>query len=142
MTVGALRNARRAGVGLADQARLADQALYAPYGGKAYASTLLLHFDLSTGVVRAVDPGSSRLYRLRGNSLEHMALQAQFPLGMFEETAYDEHALSQVLVATRPTPAHEAARAVVAGLIEHFGSKDLAADAVVVCLDWTGRPPA
>ncbi|WP_107487864.1 PP2C family protein-serine/threonine phosphatase [Streptomyces sp. M1013] len=173
LTVGALRNARRAGVGLADQARLADQALYAQYGGKAYASTLLLRFDLSTGVVRAVDAGSPRLYRLRGNTLEHMALQAQFPLGMFEETAYDEqtfrmepgdrlvvvstgvhgarsatgdlfgeHALSQVLVATRPTPAHEAARAVVAGLIEHFGSKDLAADAVVVCLDWTGRPPA
>jgi hypothetical protein len=28
---------------------------------------------------------------------------------------------------------------VVSGLITHFGSKDLAADAAVVCLDWKGR---
>ncbi|MET7682458.1 PP2C family protein-serine/threonine phosphatase [Streptomyces sp. NPDC005423] len=90
LTVNALRNARRAGIGLAGQARLADQAVYAQYGGKVYASTLLLRFDLATGTVHAVDAGSPRLYRLRGDSVELINLEAQLPLGMFEETAYGE----------------------------------------------------
>ncbi|MGW2464360.1 PP2C family protein-serine/threonine phosphatase [Streptomyces sp. NPDC001761] len=90
LAVGALRNARRAGVSLADQACLADQALYSQYRGKSYASTLLLRFDLATGRVRAVDAGSPQLYRLRGNRIERVELEAQLPLGMFEETLYQE----------------------------------------------------
>ncbi|MEV8596321.1 SpoIIE family protein phosphatase [Streptomyces sp. NPDC052012] len=170
LAVGALRNARRAGIGLADQACLADQALFAQYGGKVYASTLLLRFDLVTGRVQAVDAGSPQLFRVRGGSIERIALEAQLPLGMFEETDYreqifqvepgdrliavstgvhgtrsavgdlfGERALRQVLSATRPTPPHECARAVVSGLVEHFGGGDLTADAAVVCLDWNGR---
>ncbi|MGV9841241.1 PP2C family protein-serine/threonine phosphatase [Streptomyces fungicidicus] len=170
LAVSALRNARRAGIGLADQAALADQAVYAQHGGKVYASTLLLRFDLDTGAVRAVDAGSPQLYRLRGTAIERIELTAQFPLGMFEETPYEEqtfqvepgdrlvaissgvhgtssaagdlfgeHGLRQILGATRRTPPHETARAVVAGLIEHTGSKDLATDAAVLCLDWAGR---
>ncbi|MFJ8057848.1 PP2C family protein-serine/threonine phosphatase [Streptomyces sp. NPDC096142] len=90
VTVGALRNARRAGVSLSDQARLADQAVYAQFGGKVYASTLLLRFDLATGTVQAVDAGSPRLYRRRGDTVRRIELEAQLPLGMFEETAYEE----------------------------------------------------
>lgn len=52
---------------------------------------------------------------------------------------FGEHGLRQILGATRRTPPHETARAVVAGLIEHTGSKDLATDAAVLCLDWAGR---
>ncbi|MEU4872168.1 GAF domain-containing SpoIIE family protein phosphatase [Streptomyces sp. NPDC021608] len=170
LAVGALRNARRAGIGLADQACLADQALFAQYGGTSYASTLLLRFDLETGVVRAVDAGSPQLYRQRDEGVEQIELEAQLPLGMFEETQYEEQtfqmepgdrlivvssgvhgardadggsfgerALRQTLSATRREPPHEAARAIVAGLMEHFGSKELATDAAVVCLDWHGR---
>ncbi|MBK3572421.1 serine/threonine-protein phosphatase [Streptomyces sp. MBT65] len=94
VTVGALRNARRAGLCLADQARLADQAVYAQFGGKVYASTLLLRFDLATGTVQAVDAGSPRLYRRRGDTVKHIELEAQLPLGMFEETAYEEQVFS------------------------------------------------
>ncbi|WP_449351568.1 PP2C family protein-serine/threonine phosphatase, partial [Streptomyces shaanxiensis] len=90
LTVGALRNARRAGIGLADQACLADQAVFAQYGGKVYASTLLLEFHLATGTVRAVDAGSPQLFRQRGDHTERVELDAQLPLGMFEETPYDE----------------------------------------------------
>ncbi|MGW4560939.1 PP2C family protein-serine/threonine phosphatase [Streptomyces sp. NPDC004561] len=170
LTVGALRNARRAGLALADQASLADQAVYAQYGGKAYVSTLLLRFDLATGAVDAVDAGSPQLFRLRSGHAERIELEAQLPLGMFEETDYVEQsfqvepgdriiavstgvhgarsaagdlfgeaALRQILSATRPGPPHEVARAVVSGLIEHFGSSDLVSDAAVVCLDWRGR---
>lgn len=170
LAVSALRNARRAGIGLADQAALADQAIYAQYGGKAYASTLLLRFDLDTGTVRAVDAGSPELYRVRETTIEQVQLEAQLPLGMFEETPYEEQtfhvrpgdrliamstgvhstrsatgnlfkerALREILAATRQVPPLETAHAVVAGLIEHVGSKDLTSDASVVCLDWTGR---
>ncbi|MFF5534675.1 PP2C family protein-serine/threonine phosphatase [Streptomyces cinerochromogenes] len=170
LAVGALRNARRAGIGLADQACLADQAVYAQYGGKVYASTLLLHFDLATGTVHAVDAGSPQLFRQRDGRTERIELEAQLPLGMFEETLYaeqtfqvepgdrliavstgvhgtrstagdlfGEQALRQILGATRPAQPHETARAVVAGLIEHYGSRELVSDAAVVCLDWHGR---
>ncbi|MFR0355761.1 PP2C family protein-serine/threonine phosphatase [Streptomyces sediminimaris] len=170
LTVGALRNARRAGVGLAEQASLADQALFSQYGGKRYASTLLLRFDLATGAVSAVDAGSPQLYRQRGTAVERVELDAQMPLGMFEETPYEEQTfqvepgdrlvalstgvhdtrsatgemfgegvLRQILGATRQTSPHETARSVVAGLIEHVGTRDILADASVVCLDWTGR---
>ncbi len=90
LTVNALRNARRADVGLADQASLADQAVYAHYRGLAYASTLLLRFDFDTGVVHAVDAGSPWLFRQRGATIERVELDEQLPLGMFEETQYEE----------------------------------------------------
>ncbi|MFD8205814.1 PP2C family protein-serine/threonine phosphatase [Streptomyces sp. NPDC059695] len=88
LAINALRNARRAGLGLADQAALADQAVYAQYRGEAFIAVLLLSFDLATGEVEAVDAGSPRLWRLRGQSVESIGFEAQLPLGMFEETAY------------------------------------------------------
>ncbi|MFI9803603.1 PP2C family protein-serine/threonine phosphatase [Streptomyces sp. NPDC052301] len=90
LAVGALRNARRAGIGLADQACLADQAVFSQYGGKLYASTLLLRFDLDSGRVCAVDAGSPQVYRQRDATIERIELRAQLPLGMFEETLYEE----------------------------------------------------
>ncbi|MFG3345799.1 PP2C family protein-serine/threonine phosphatase [Streptomyces sp. NPDC048018] len=88
LAINALRNARRAGLGLADQAALADQAVYAQYRGGAYVSALLMCFDLATGEAEVVDAGSPRLWRLRGNAVESVSFEAQLPLGMFEETVY------------------------------------------------------
>ncbi|MFE6163780.1 PP2C family protein-serine/threonine phosphatase [Streptomyces sp. NPDC056486] len=88
LVVNALRNARRAGLDLAGQAILADQAVYAQYRGELHASVLLLRFDLATGEVEAVDAGSPRMWRLRGRTVTSVDFDAQLPLGMFEETAY------------------------------------------------------
>ena len=88
LVVNALRNARRAGLDLAGQASLADQAVYAQYRGELYAAVLLLRFDLATGGVEAVDAGSPRMWRLRGRKVESVEFDAQLPLGMFEETEY------------------------------------------------------
>ncbi|GGX15131.1 phosphatase [Streptomyces lomondensis] len=88
LAINALRNARRAGIPLDDQAALADQAVYAHYRGRCYLSALMLDFDLATGQVRAVDAGSPRLLRLRRGTVEQVAFEAQLPLGMFEETDY------------------------------------------------------
>lgn len=92
LATNALRNARRAGVGLADQAYLADQAVHAQYRGEAYVDVLLMRFDLATGDVEVVDAGSPRLWRMRGRTVEQVCFEAQLPLGMFEDTQYtSEH---------------------------------------------------
>ncbi|MEU9027127.1 PP2C family protein-serine/threonine phosphatase [Streptomyces sp. NPDC048383] len=171
LAVNALRNARRAGVSLAEQACLADQAVYAEYGGERYAPSLLLRFDLATGRAQAVEAGSPQLFRFRGGLVEQVMFEAQTPLGMFEETdyrhqsftvapgdrlvivssgvhgspspdgsAFGERALKETVAATGRSSAHETARALVDGLIQHQGGSELAKDAVVVCLDWNGRP--
>lgn len=88
LAISALRNARRAGLAIDDQAALADQAVYAHYRGRCYLSVLMFDFDLATGRAQVVDAGSPRLLRLRGGTVESVALEAQLPLGMFEETDY------------------------------------------------------
>ncbi|SDX91881.1 Stage II sporulation protein E (SpoIIE) [Micromonospora pattaloongensis] len=163
----ALRNARRAGLDLADQAALADQALYAHYTGVQHLAALLMELDLATGTLTVVDAGSPRLIVQRDGELHHQELEQQFPLGMFDGTVYHEQrldlsvgdrlvvvsdgvlnaakeagrygeaTLERCLRRTRSLPPMEAVRAVV-GDLRAFVGGDLVDDAVVVCLDWTG----
>ncbi|MFK4068425.1 PP2C family protein-serine/threonine phosphatase [Streptomyces sp. NPDC029674] len=92
LAVNALRNARRAGLSLADQACLADQAVYGHFQGAAHLAVLLLRFDLATGNVEIVDAGSPKMWRMRDGRPEPIELDAQLPLGMSEDTPYStEH---------------------------------------------------
>jgi Stage II sporulation protein E (SpoIIE) len=93
LAVGALRNARRAGLPLEEQVSLADQAVHAQYGGKEYVATLLLRFEFTSGRVLAVDAGSPQLFRQRGDEVVRLPLERQLPLGMFEGTHYREQEL-------------------------------------------------
>lgn len=88
LAVNALRNARRAGLDLAGQAVLADQAVYGQHRGHQYLSTLLLRFHLPTGNVEIIDAGSPRIWRLRAGVVEPVELDPQIPLGMFEDSVY------------------------------------------------------
>ncbi|WP_338692973.1 SpoIIE family protein phosphatase [Streptomyces sp. Q6] len=172
LAVNALRNARRAGIDIADQAALADQALYAQHRGDAYVSTLLLSFELATGRVRVVDAGSPQLWRQRGKVVEQIPFEAQLPLGMFEETdyvaqefdvepgdrllfvsdgVYDALSESGEAYGERALArAVQAARllpasAVPRAILQELASylkADAADDALVVCLDWFGRQDA
>jgi serine phosphatase RsbU (regulator of sigma subunit) len=90
LAVTALRNARMVTDRLADQAALADQAVYAQHGGRRHLSTLLMRVDLDSGVTTAVDAGSPMLLRVRAGEVSRVTLDAQLPLGMFESTAYAE----------------------------------------------------
>jgi len=87
--VTALRNARRAGCDLADQACLADQAIFAHRRGSEYLATLLMAFDFDAGRAWAVDAGSPVLFRQRGTDLEKVELDHQLPLGMFDGSRYE-----------------------------------------------------
>lgn len=88
LAVTAVRNARRAGLGIADQACLADQAVYAHHRGAEYVSALLVGIDLSTGQAHAIRAGSPRLLILRDGEVIVPRLSDQLPLGMFEGTDY------------------------------------------------------
>ncbi|TWG13288.1 stage II sporulation protein E [Micromonospora palomenae] len=166
----ALRNARRGGLGLADQAALADQAIYALHRGEQHLSALLMELDLASGKLTVVDAGSPRLVRLRDGEISEQVLEKQFPLGMFEGTDYQEQcfelrrgdrlfvlsdgvidatgenvrygetALDRFLRRTGPMEPLDAVRSLL-GDLRAFVAGDLIDDAVVVCLDWTGPQP-
>jgi serine phosphatase RsbU (regulator of sigma subunit) len=161
----ALRNARREGLPLADQAALADQALYAQFGGEQFVSTLLMSLDTGSGRLEIIDAGSPQLWMMRRGELTEAALEAQLPLGMFEETHYDSQflmlepgdrvlvlsdgvlaeragatglAVEPTLRGTRLLAADETVRHVMRELARHHDNHPLDDDAVVLCLDWTG----
>ncbi|MCA2216832.1 PP2C family protein-serine/threonine phosphatase [Jidongwangia harbinensis] len=168
LTTYALRNARRAGLDLADQAALADQAVFAQHRGEAHVAALMLELDLSTGAVQAVDAGSPQLMVLHEGEVLDQTLEAQFPLGMFESSEYTPQrfrlaagdrmvVVSDGIVdaAGRPgrygdTALHrfvrrsgslaplQAVRSLLGDLRTFLGDADLEDDAVAVCLDWTG----
>ncbi|MFG2025557.1 PP2C family protein-serine/threonine phosphatase [Streptomyces sp. NPDC048825] len=169
--INALRNARRAGISIADQAALADQAIYAHYRGSVHLSVLLLDLDLATGRLQVVDAGSPQMLRLRERNVTPVGFEAQLPLGMFEETdyvtqefhvepgdrlvfvsdgvygvaapggeTYGERALARAISSTSLLPAAEVPGAVLRELSGHRGPTEPDDDALVVCLDWFGRP--
>ncbi|MET8310657.1 PP2C family protein-serine/threonine phosphatase [Micromonospora sp. NPDC005173] len=88
-TVNAMRNARRSGGGLVEQAELASDTVFYQHRGRRHVATLLLEVDTRTGRVRAVDAGSPHMLRLRGAVVEPVKLDQQLPLGMFAETRYE-----------------------------------------------------
>jgi hypothetical protein len=166
LALGALRNARFTGASLADQAALADQAVYAQHGGETFASALLIQLDTDTGQARVVDAGSPLLLRQRDGRVQHVELEAQLPLGMFEETLYVEQdvdvrpgdrllvvsdgvhgvvldggefgttGLQQTLRDARLLSPAEVCRHVLRKLRRTWGDDGPGDDAVVLCLDW------
>ncbi|GIF77377.1 PP2C family protein-serine/threonine phosphatase [Asanoa siamensis] len=92
LAVNAMRNARRSGGTLVEQAELASDTVYAAYRGARPVEALLLEYDSGTGRVHAIDTGSPRAWRARGGSVSPVVLDQQLPLGMFEETRYGTQA--------------------------------------------------
>ncbi|MFD3335604.1 PP2C family protein-serine/threonine phosphatase [Streptomyces sp. NPDC058700] len=171
LAINSLRNARRAGLSLTDQVCLADQAVYGHYHGAVHLSVLHLRFDLETGETEIIDAGSPKMWRLRHGRAELIELDAQLPLGMFEDSIYSvqrlrmepgdrllfvsdgvydvaspagerysERALIRAMANTRLLPPSQVPRAVLQELSGHRGPIDADDDAMVVCLDWHGRP--
>ena len=89
VAVNAMRNARRSGAGIVEQAELASDAVHASRGRNAHAATLLLEIDLVTGAVDAVDAGSPLALIARDGEVSTVRLDPQLPLGMFDETRYE-----------------------------------------------------
>ncbi|GGQ54752.1 PP2C family protein-serine/threonine phosphatase [Couchioplanes azureus] len=94
VAVNAMRNARRSGANIVEQAELASDAVYARFGGAGHAATLLLEIDLVDGQVEAVDAGSPRAMIARDREIQTVTLEQQLPLGMFGETRYETQKFS------------------------------------------------
>lgn len=172
LAISALRNARRSGGDIVEQAELADEAVFGRHRGERLVDALLLEFDLADGRVRAIDAGSPRISRMRGGATEQIGFVAQMPLGMFGDTRYvpqefavepgdrlvivsdgvhaarspagvmyGDAGLPQAMRATRLQDPPEAVRTMVRHYVEFHEGTEPADDAVVVCVDWTGRDP-
>jgi serine phosphatase RsbU (regulator of sigma subunit) len=69
---GALRNARRRGVELAEQARLANDALAEQAGEGQFVTGLLVRIDLPRATAGIVNAGHSPPLRLRPGRVDHV----------------------------------------------------------------------
>jgi serine phosphatase RsbU (regulator of sigma subunit) len=163
--VGALRNARRRGVDLAEQASIAHQALAAYADDEEFVTGQLVRVDLSSGTARIVNAGHPAPIRVRDGRAERVALAADLPFptspsatyrvqelplragdrlvfltdGMLERNAAAVDAMS-ILAASRHLHPREAVQGLTRCVVEACGGK-LRDDATILCLDWHGGPP-
>jgi serine phosphatase RsbU (regulator of sigma subunit) len=163
--VGGLRNARRSGVGLAEQAGLAHRALadYATTGG--FVTGQLVRVDLPSGTARIVNAGHPPPIRIRAGKAEEIGLQADPPFpfaprgeyqvqelaleagdrllfvtdGILERNAAHVDVLS-LMTECRHLHAREAVQELTRAVVSACGG-ELRDDATVLCFDWHGGPP-
>ncbi|MBM0275421.1 PP2C family protein-serine/threonine phosphatase [Micromonospora tarensis] len=161
--VGSLRNSRRRGAGLAEQAEAAnaDVADHATSSG-SYITAVLGRLDLRTGVCALLNAGHVPPMLVRDGEPRTLPLPPNFPLGMFADTGHraGEIALrpgDRLVVVTDGmrernaanldlptmlrliTDLHprEAARALADAVLEVSGPT-LADDATLFIIDWHG----
>jgi hypothetical protein len=163
--VGALRNARRRGAHLAEQARSAHQALTGYAQDDEFVTGQLVRIDLPSQTGRIVNAGHPAPIRVRDGRAERVALSADLPFsasptgvyrvqrlelragdrlvfltdGMLERNAADVDAMS-ILAAGRHLHAREAVQGLTRRIVQACGG-ELRDDATILCLDWHGGPP-
>ena len=163
--VGALRNARRRGVELAEQAQLASDALAEQAGEDQFVTGLLVRIDLSRATAGIVNAGHPPPLRLRAGQVEQIHLEADRPFGLQRGGGYRVQALelevgdrlmfvtdgmlerdaermniTAILTASMNMHAREAVQHLTQAVLEASGGQ-LRDDATALCLDWHGGPP-
>jgi serine phosphatase RsbU (regulator of sigma subunit) len=162
--VGALRNTRRRAVGLAEQARIADEALAGYATDLAFVTGQLVRVDLRSGIARIINAGHNPPIRVRDVHAEDVPLLADPPFGLRGERSYREQELEllpddrlvfvtdgilernastvdvySVLTETRNMHPREAVQELTRAVVEACGGV-LRDDATVLCFDWHGGP--
>jgi serine phosphatase RsbU (regulator of sigma subunit) len=161
--VGALRNARRRGVGLAEQAKIADEALSKYTDAGAFVTGQLVRVDLPSGTARIVNAGHPAPLRIRGGRAEPVTLGIDPPFatpmagdyqvqelalepgdrlvfltdGMLERNASDVD-VGSIMTARRHLHPREAVQELTQEVVHACGGK-LLDDATVLCFDWHGE---
>src|SRR5213595_996992 len=163
--VGGLRNARRRGVDLAEQARLANDALADQAGEEQFVTGLLVRIDLAAATAGIVNAGHPPPFRVRAGEVEQIQLQVDHPFGMTRGGGHRVQALpleggdrlmfvtdgmlerdaelvniSAILTASRSMHAREAVQHLTQEVL-HASGGELPDDATVLCLDWEGGVP-
>ena len=163
--VGGLRNARRRGVELAQQARLANDALAKQAGESQFVTGLLVRIDLARASAGIVNAGHPPPLRLRSGQPERVHLEADRPFGlqaggsyrvqplqlevgdrlmfvtdgMLERDAADMN-IAAILTEGSTMHAREAVQHLTQAVLQASGGR-LRDDATALCLDWHGGPP-
>ncbi|WP_405785425.1 serine/threonine-protein phosphatase [Streptomyces sp. NBC_01378] len=160
--VSALRGARRAGAGLAEQAHRADRALVDH--GHGHATGQLLRINLHTGQAQLVNAGHPWPLRMRKGAAEVITCEVDHPFGlsefatlpyrvqnlelrqgdrllMFTDGMVERHGekvdLPALLERTRGLHPRETALMLTTAVRDAAGGR-LEDDATVMCLDWHG----
>jgi serine phosphatase RsbU (regulator of sigma subunit) len=164
LLVGALRNGRRKGLSLADQARHANEALVENAGSGQFVTGQLLQIDLRTGTAVIINAGHTLPLRLRGDRVEEIQLATEVPFGVVPGKSYRVQAFplepgDRIVFLTdgmleRNAAALDVAAALAGSadlhpreVVHELGAAVLRAtgghlrdDATMVCLDWYGGP--
>src|SRR3954454_25116774 len=162
--VGALRNARRAGLELSEQARYANEALvdHAPAG--QFVTGQLMRVALWTGTAHVVNAGHPLPLRLRDGRVEEVDLRIEPPFGVVPGKAFEVQPfrlepgdrivlltdgmqkrnavnldVASALAASADLHPREVVHELGAAVLAATGG-DLRDDATMVCLDWYGGP--
>jgi serine phosphatase RsbU (regulator of sigma subunit) len=163
--VGGLRNARRRGVELAEQARLANDALAEQAGEGQFVTGLLVRIDLAGATASIVNAGHPPPFRLRAGQVEQVRLEADHPFALQAGSGYRVQALplevgdrlmfvtdgmlerdaagmniAAILTAGMTMHAREAVQHLTRAVLQACGG-ELRDDATALCLDWHGGPP-
>jgi hypothetical protein len=93
LLVAALRQARRRGAALAEQAQYANQTLAQNAQPDQFVTGLLLRADLTTGAAQVINAGHPPPYLLRDGVATLLPLEAEPAFGMFSATTYHIHDL-------------------------------------------------
>jgi serine phosphatase RsbU (regulator of sigma subunit) len=165
LLVGSLRNGRRRGLSLAEQAGYANECLGENAAPGQFVTGQLLRIDLDTGTAGIVNAGHPLPLRLRGGVVEEIKLRVDVPFGVLPDKTFDVQpfplqpgdrivfltdgmlernaASLDVAAALADTAAlhpREVVHALGAAAL-HASSGNLRDDATMLCLDWYGGPP-
>ncbi len=163
LCVGNLRNARRYGLSLQEQAAAANEGLCAhvpSVPADSFCTGLVGRLDLTTGVLELVNAGHVAPYLLHDGTVVPVELDADLPFGFFPDTVYRTTSLelepgdrlvlvtdgmlernaadldmSTAIAATAHQHPREATRALTDLVLEATGHA-LADDATLLMLDW------
>ena len=90
LCVGSLRNTRRKGGSLAEQAAAANTALHEHAPHEGFTTGLLGRLELKTGTLTLICAGHVAPYLARDGQVAAVDLPAGLPLGLFADAVYDE----------------------------------------------------
>ena len=163
--VGGLRNARRRGVELAEQAMLANDALAEQAGESQFVTGLLVRIDLGTATAGIVNAGHPPPLRLRAGRVDQVPVEADPPFGVRPGRGYRVQSLplqvgdrlifvtdgmlerdaalmniGAILTASIDMHPREAVQDLTRAVLKVSGGQ-LRDDATALCLDWHGGPP-
>lgn len=88
LAVTAMRNARRCGERMVQQASAANGHLAEQFPGSSYVTGLLLELDLPAGTGGIINAGHPPPLLLREGSVRHLPLSPDLPLGLYGDTVH------------------------------------------------------